>query len=78
MEVYQIFPIPELKPNKIKMQKLLKHFFLISLLNITALTSMASAQEIGTIFGKVVDSATGEDLIGANIFLEGTYNRSCN
>ena len=72
MEVYQIFPIPGLKPNKIKMQKLLKHFFLISLLNISVLTSLASAQETGTIFGKVVDSATGEELIGANILLDGT------
>ena len=72
MEVYQIFQTPGLKPNKIKMQKLLKHYFLISLLSITVLTSLASAQETGTVFGKVVDSATGEELIGANILLDGT------
>jgi hypothetical protein len=30
------------------------------------------AQENGSLFGKIVDSSTGEELIGVNIFLEGT------
>ncbi|MDZ7624084.1 MAG: carboxypeptidase-like regulatory domain-containing protein [Ignavibacteriaceae bacterium] len=54
------------------MQQLLKYIFITGFLSVTAFTSFANAQESGTVFGKVVDSATGEELIGANIFLEGT------
>lgn len=72
MEGFQLIPHYGLKPNKTKMQRLLKYFFITGLLSIAVFISLASAQETGTVFGKVVDSATSEELIGANIFLEGT------
>ena len=59
MVIYQIFPRPGLKSDKNKMQRLLKYFFMTGLLSITLLNSLASAQESGAVFGKVVDSATG-------------------
>ncbi|MGB5289338.1 MAG: TonB-dependent receptor, partial [Ignavibacteriaceae bacterium] len=34
------------------------------------------AQQVGSIAGKVIDAATGEDLPGVNIILKGTYHGS--
>jgi len=48
--------------------------YLSTVLILMYLTIMSStfAQENASLFGKIVDSSTGEDLIGANILLEGT------
>ena len=51
---------------------LMKIFYKTILFNLILFLSSAVAQESGSIFGKIVDSMTGEDLIGANLFLEGT------
>ena len=51
---------------------LMKIFYKAILLNLMLFLSSAIAQENATIFGKIVDSATNEELIGANILLEGT------
>ncbi|MFO7523946.1 MAG: carboxypeptidase-like regulatory domain-containing protein, partial [Ignavibacteriaceae bacterium] len=46
------------------------------ILSVTALTILLSTQlfpqSSGSINGKIVDATTGEELIGANIYLEGT------
>jgi len=42
-------------------------FFLLLMIG-----SSLYAQDNGSIFGKIVDSSTGEELIGANVFLTGT------
>lgn len=36
------------------------------------LSNFTAAQESGSVYGKVVDESNGEELIGANIFLQGT------
>ncbi|MFI5237392.1 MAG: TonB-dependent receptor domain-containing protein [Ignavibacteriales bacterium] len=46
-------------------------FTIIILINLTFISTSLS-QENASVFGKVVDSETGEDLIGVNILLEGT------
>lgn len=50
----------------------MKSFISAFLIVLYALMNPSSAQENGSLFGKIVDSSTGEELIGANIFLEGT------
>lgn len=45
----------------------------ILLLILFSLSLFTFAQEAGNLAGKVVDSKTGEDLIGVNILLKGTY-----
>ena len=66
--------IPHIEQKLSKQSRMKKNIqLLIFVLTIYSLaTSSIYAQESGTIFGKVVDSATGEELIGANIFLDGT------
>ncbi len=66
--------IPHIEQKLTKQQRMKKFIqLLIFVLSIYPMVlSSTYAQESGTIFGKVVDSATGEELIGANIFLEGT------
>jgi len=66
--------IPQIgpKPKKNTMQYLINCFLISVLISITFVWTHSFAQESGAIFGKVVDSATGEELIGANIFLDGT------
>ncbi len=60
------------KPIKqTRMKKFIQLLIFVLTIYPTVLSS-TYAQESGTIFGKVVDSATGEELIGANILLEGT------
>ena len=69
------FPIASLdgrKLNKAKNQLFMKIIYTASILIITSIASLTLAQESGTILGKVTDTATNEELIGANIFLEGT------
>ena len=61
--------IPERGNRSINQMKILSLLIMIMFLTIH---SNVSAQNSGSIYGKIVDSATGEDLIGANILLEGT------
>jgi outer membrane receptor protein involved in Fe transport len=47
--------------------------FIITIIFISSvLVNNTLAQENGSVFGKIVDSETGEELIGANVLLEGT------
>ncbi len=46
--------------------------FLTILLFTYVFSDSAFGQESGSVFGKIVDSNTGEELIGANLFFEGT------
>jgi len=46
--------------------------FSIVLLFVSVMINPTLAQENGSLYGKIMDSSTGEELIGANIFLEGT------
>jgi outer membrane receptor protein involved in Fe transport len=66
--------IPHFGQKPVKRTRMKKNIKLLIITLIIIPLSIAStyAQESGSIFGKVVDSATGEELIGANIFLEGT------
>lgn len=51
----------------------MKSFYkFILLIAIISMMNPSYAQENGSLFGKIVDSSTGEELIGANIFLQGT------
>ena len=50
----------------------LKIFFVTVLFNSILFLSTAAAQESGSVYGKVIDAKTNEELIGANIFLDGT------
>jgi TonB-dependent receptor len=52
--------------------KIMKTILLFGLIVIYAAVDPFYAQENGSLFGKIVDSSNGEELIGANIFLEGT------
>ena len=52
--------------------KFMKSFLFVFLLMTYGMMSPSFSQENGSLFGKIVDSSTGEELIGANIFLEGT------
>jgi TonB-dependent receptor len=52
--------------------KFMKSFLFVFLLMTYGMMNPSFSQENGTLFGKIVDSSTGEELIGANIFLEGT------
>ena len=61
--------IPERGKDSRSQMKFLSLLIMIMFLTIH---SNVSAQNSGSIYGKIVDSATGEDLIGANILLEGT------
>lgn len=58
------------KLNKFKIMN--KLFTGILILSFSSFSNPAFAQDNASVFGKVVDSETGEELIGANIFLEGT------
>jgi TonB-dependent receptor len=60
------------KPKMKIFQNIMKLLLAIVIVNFTAFQSSASAQGSGEIFGKVFDSSTNEELIGANILLEGT------
>jgi len=63
------------KTEKIKRtnSQRLRALYFLSLMTILMLNnSKINAQDNGSLFGKVVDSATNEELIGANILLEGT------
>jgi hypothetical protein len=61
-----------IKPGRIKNQKLKNLFIVFFMIFLTINSTKINAQENGSVFGKVVDSSTGEELIGANILLEGT------
>lgn len=61
--------IPERGKHSRSQMKFLSLLIMIMFLTIH---SNVSAQNSGSIYGKIVDSATGEDLIGANILMEGT------
>jgi outer membrane receptor protein involved in Fe transport len=50
----------------------MKYYFTLFLMILSMMLSQTYAQEKGNIFGKIVDSATNEELIGANILLVGT------
>jgi len=58
--------------KRTKKQRLRTLFLLSTMIFLTLNNSQINAQENGSIFGKVVDASTGEELIGANILLEGT------
>jgi len=71
----ELIPIASQFYEQIKYEKikyLMKSLGTVVLLGFVLFTASASAQENGAIFGKIVDSETGEELIGANILLEGT------
>ncbi|MBT8380383.1 MAG: carboxypeptidase-like regulatory domain-containing protein, partial [Ignavibacteria bacterium] len=53
--------------------KSMKNFLIVlTLIIVYAMMNPSYTQESGSLFGKLVDSSTGEELIGANVFLEGT------
>jgi hypothetical protein len=53
-----------------KSSRLMRFFLLI--LTVTLLNSLNLSAQTGSISGKIIDSQTGEELIGANILIEGT------
>jgi len=64
--VYEIGRIREKNKN------LMKIFYIAIMINLILFLSSTIAQENGSVFGKVTDASTNEELIGANIFLDGT------
>jgi TonB-dependent receptor len=59
-------------PKKKNYQNILKLLLVTAIINFSAFQTSTFAQAIGEVFGKVFDSSTNEELIGANILLEGT------
>ncbi|HSW56106.1 MAG TPA: TonB-dependent receptor, partial [Ignavibacteriaceae bacterium] len=72
MEGFLTIPQFGQKPIKQTRMKRIIQLLIFVLTIYPMVLSSTYAQDNGTIFGKVVDSATGEELIGANIFLDGT------
>jgi outer membrane receptor protein involved in Fe transport len=71
MEGFLTIPHIEQKLTKqTRMKKFIKLLMLTLIIPITI--SSSYAQETGTVIGKIVDVTSGEELIGVNIFLEGT------
>ncbi|MEJ2104060.1 MAG: carboxypeptidase-like regulatory domain-containing protein, partial [Ignavibacteriaceae bacterium] len=69
------FPAITKKHQKLKKgnaKKLIMYFNLLFLFSLVIFINSTFAQETANVFGKIVDSKTGEELIGANVFLEGT------
>ncbi len=60
------------KSKKFKKRRLSKLILLTLIMFLVVHTSTSTAQDNVSIYGKVVDSATSEELIGANIILAGT------
>jgi hypothetical protein len=61
--------VPE-RGNRLMTQ--MKFLSLLIIIMFLTTHNNAFAQNTGSVFGKIVDAATGEELIGANILLEGT------
>lgn len=58
--------------TRAKNKRIVKLLLMSAIISVSVFLSSANAQGNGSIFGKVIDSATNEELIGANILLEGT------
>ena len=71
MELFYNFLKP-VQCKRITNRQLRNLFFTITIIFLTLYSSKIFAQENAALFGKVVDSATNEELIGANLILGGT------
>lgn len=58
--------------RKINIQQFMKRYFAIIFMIISVFPYQTYSQENGNIFGKIIDSANNEELIGANIMIIGT------
>ncbi len=58
--------------RKINVQQFMKRYFAIIFMIISVFPYQTYSQENGNIFGKIIDSANNEELIGANIMIIGT------